>query len=182
MTGGTAEPLYERDYYAWTRQQAAELRSLAERQVNIPLDLANLAEEVEDLGKGERDAVRSRVRRIIERLLKLEFSRSAGPRAAWRESVIDARNTLDDKMTASLRLDIEAELARLFQQARDKAAAGLERFDEFDAAGALPEECPYTLDDIRRERWYPASRHGHSDRRNGGSSGRRRTRRGQTSG
>src|SRR3712207_2770115 len=110
MTGGTAESLYERDYYAWTRQQAPLLPDLAERRIDIPLALANLAEEVEDLGKGERDAVRGRVRRVIEHLLKLEFSRSAGPRAAWRESAIDARSTLDDKMAATLWLDIEAEL------------------------------------------------------------------------
>lgn len=170
MTGGTAESLYERDYYAWTQQQAAELRNLAERRVNVPLDLANLAEEVEDLGKGERDAVRRQVRRIIEHLLKLEFSRSAGPRAAWRESIIDARNTLDDKVTATLRLDIEAELPRLFRQARDKAAAGPERFDDPNAVEALPEECPYSLGDICRERWYPANRHGVTDHQRGGGS------------
>ncbi len=163
MTGTTAESLYETDYYAWTQQQAAELRKLADRRVNTPLDLANLAEEVEDLGKSERDAVRSQIRRIIEHLLKLEFSRSAEPRAEWRESIIDARNTLDDKMTATLRRDVEARLPRLFRQARDKAAAGLERFREFDAAGNLPEGCPYTLDDICRESWYPANRHGLRD-------------------
>ena len=59
MTGIAAAPLYERDRYAWTQQQAAGLRRLAERQVNSTLDLANLAEEVEDLGKSEPDAVRA---------------------------------------------------------------------------------------------------------------------------
>ena len=48
-----ATSLYETDHYAWTQQQAAEPRRLAERLANIPLDLANLAEEVADLGKGE---------------------------------------------------------------------------------------------------------------------------------
>jgi hypothetical protein len=39
--------LYQTDYYAWTRQQAAELRRLAAAHAHSTLDLANLAEEVE---------------------------------------------------------------------------------------------------------------------------------------
>ena len=77
--------LYETDYCAWTRQQAADLRKLAKRRTNTPIDAAHLAEEVEDLGRSERDAVRSQVRRIIEHLLKLEFSPAAEPRAEWEE-------------------------------------------------------------------------------------------------
>ena len=99
MTEVITKPLYETDHYAWTQEQAALLRDMAARRVNSPLDLANLAEEVEDLGKGERDAVRSQVRRIIEHLLKLEFSPAAEPRGDWEDSVIDARDELADKIT-----------------------------------------------------------------------------------
>ena len=66
--------LYQTDYYAWTRQQAAELRALAARRVDSKLDLENLAEEVESLGRSDLNTVRSQVRRIIEHLLKLEHS------------------------------------------------------------------------------------------------------------
>ena len=37
-------------------------------------DRENVAEEIEDLGKSERDAVRSQVSRILEHLLKLAYS------------------------------------------------------------------------------------------------------------
>ena len=167
MTDTVVLSLYETDYYAWTQQQAAELRKLAERRVNTPIDAANLAEEVEDLGKSERDAVRSQIRRIIEHLLKLEFSRAAEPRAEWEESVIDARNTLTDKMTATLRRDAEAHLPSLYEQARDKAAAGLRRYTEHDAVATLPDGCPYALDDVCRRGWYPTNRHGLDDKANG---------------
>ena len=40
-------------------------------------DRENVAEEIEDLGKSERNAVRSQVRRIIEHLLKLPIRRPA---------------------------------------------------------------------------------------------------------
>ncbi len=45
--------LYETDYYAWTKAQAAELRTLAAARVNTTLDLENLAEEVESLGRSD---------------------------------------------------------------------------------------------------------------------------------
>jgi hypothetical protein len=152
--------LNETDYYAWTQQQAAALRELAERRASVPLDLANLAEEVEDLGKAERNAVRSEVRRIIEHFLKLEFLRAAYPRFDWQESIVDARSELADKMSASLRRDVEDELPNLFQRARRKAALGLRKFNEAQATGDLPGTCPYALDDILRDDWYPPNRHG----------------------
>ena len=45
--------LYQTDYYAWTRQQAAALRELAAARANTTLDLENLAEEVEKLGRSD---------------------------------------------------------------------------------------------------------------------------------
>ena len=37
--------LYQTDYYAWTKDQAAKLRAMAAARVNSTLDLENLAEE-----------------------------------------------------------------------------------------------------------------------------------------
>ena len=154
------KPLYEADCYAWALEQAALLRDMAARRVESPLDLANLAEEVEDLGKGERDAVRSQVRRTIEHLLKLEFSPAAEPRGDWEGSVIDARDDIADKITPTLRRDIAAALPDLYERARRRAARGLTRFGEPETARALPATCPYTLEDILRDDWYPPNRHG----------------------
>ncbi len=167
MADVTERTLYDTDYYAWTRQQAAELRKLAERRANLPLDLTNLAEEVEDLGKSEERTVRSRIRRIVEHLLKLEFSRAAEPRAGWQKSVIEARDDLLDAITPTLRRDAEALLPRLYEQGRRRAAAGLREFGEHEAARALPDVCPYPLDRICQHDWYPANRHGLGDESGG---------------
>src|SRR4051812_25709503 len=102
----TTPSLYERDYYAWTLDQAAKLRELARDDRSSVLDLDNLAEEVADLGKSERDAVRSQVRRIIQHLLKLRYSPSDQPRPGWKGSVLEARAALEDKLTATLRRDL----------------------------------------------------------------------------
>ena len=155
--------LYETDFYAWTQDQAAKLRRLEEQAVNLDLDLPRLAEEVEDLGKAERDAVRSRVTRIIEHCLKLEYSPTTGPRLGWYDSIDDARRELSRKLTATLRRDLEGELARLYQRARRWTQRALRRRGEAAAADALPSECPYDLDRLLNEDWYPQSRHGLPD-------------------
>jgi Domain of unknown function DUF29 len=149
--------LYERDYYAWTQAQAVALRRLRQQEAETALDLAHLAEEVEDLGRSERDAVRSQVRRIIEHLLKLEYAQAPEPRDGWKDTVADARAVLDDKRSASLR-DLEAVWPRLYAQVRPKVGRALRRFDEPDAPAALPADCPHDLDDVCRPEWYPANR------------------------
>src|SRR5262245_15384921 len=70
--------LYQADYYAWTKQQAAELRRLAAARADSTLDLANLAEEVESLGTSQLSGVKSQMRRVMEHLLKLEHSPGGG--------------------------------------------------------------------------------------------------------
>jgi hypothetical protein len=152
--------LYQTDYYAWTKQQAAELRKLAAARANTTLDLANLAEEVESLGRSDLNTVRSQVRRIIEHLLKLEYSPSVPPRTEWRYSVGQARDDIEDHLTASMRPDVAADLTRLFGRVRRDAALGLARYGERDAAQALPAKCPYSFDQIVGHDWYPDNHHG----------------------
>jgi hypothetical protein len=154
------EKLYDEDFYAWTRAQAGALRRLAAERWNGPLDLLHLAEEVEDLGMQARNAVRSQLERILEHLLKLEYSPSVDPRPGWMNSVDDARARVQDALTPTIRRDAETMLPRLFERARRRAARELAAHGEADAAAALPPGCPYTLDHLLAEEWWPASRHG----------------------
>lgn len=154
------DELYETDFYVWTRRQAEALRRLAATRPNVDLDFPHLIEEVEDLGTSQRDAVRSQLRRIIEHCLKLEHSPAPAPRGDWIVSVTHARIALQDKLTGALRRDALSQLEKLYRQARLQAAAGLRAHGELEAARALPETCPYTLDPVLAEGWYPASRHG----------------------
>ena len=80
MTGARAEQLYADDFYAWTQLQAKELRRLARSRPNVPIDLPHVAEEIADLGKSQRDSLRSWARRILEHLLLLEHSPANEPR------------------------------------------------------------------------------------------------------
>ena len=142
--------LYEQDFYAWAREQATLLRAGRYDE----LDLEHLTEEVEDLGGSLYRSVRSRVRTIIEHLLKLEYSPAAEPRGLWRDTVHAQRADLEDDLTASLKRRLRSELQRQYLRARDAAARSLRRHGETAAADALPETCPYTFDQIAGD-WLP---------------------------
>ena len=146
-------PRYDDDFYAWTQYQARVLREMPASDNRF--DRENVAEEIETVGRNERDAVRSQVRRIIEHFLKLAYSPAGDPRRGWRGSIIDARAELEDKLSPTLRHDLSAGLVRLYATARRRVMADLQDHDEPDAAASLPAECPYTLDQILDEDWYP---------------------------
>ena len=146
-------PDYDDDFYAWTQHQAAVLREMP--VADNRFDRENVAEEIETLGRSERDAVRSQVHRIIEHFLKLQYSPAAPPRLGWMRSINDARRILGDKLSATLRRDIEAHLAELYDDARYQADLSLQEFGEAEAAQDFPKACPYLIDQILERRWYP---------------------------
>lgn len=148
-------PRYEDDFYAWTQHQAEVLRTMPVSDNRF--DREHVAEEIEDLGKSERDAVRSHIRRIIEHFLKLAYSPAQAPRFDWMHSISDARAALEDKMSPTLRRDVEVTLERLYAGACRSAALALRTYGEGEAARGFPEKCPYSLDEICQEDWYPGS-------------------------
>ena len=146
-------PRYDDDFYAWTQYQAEVLRTLPTADNRFDRD--NLVEEIESLGRSERDAVRSQVRRILVHFLKLAYSPARDPRFDWMDSIADARAELADKLSRSLMRDIEERLPHLYVEARKRAELQMHRYGERDAAQLLPAECPYTIDQILAEDWYP---------------------------
>lgn len=95
-----AAPDYNDDFYAWTQYQAQVLRAMP--AADNRFDRENVAEEIEDLGRSYRDAMRSQVRRIIEHLLKLEYSPAQHPRPGWMRSIAEARAEVGDKISRTL--------------------------------------------------------------------------------
>lgn len=53
----TEGPLYERDFYAWTQDQAAKLRG----RTHNDIDWDNTAEEVESLGRSDKREIENRL-------------------------------------------------------------------------------------------------------------------------
>jgi len=140
---------YEQDFYAWTQEQAALLRAGAVHD----LDVINLAEEMESLGKSDRRALGSHLRNLVFHLLKWH-AQPAGrhPGTSWRASIRNARAEivvlLDD--SPSLRREVAGLLARWYPLAREDAS------DETDLPLAtFPEACPWTPEQILDTTFWP---------------------------
>jgi Domain of unknown function DUF29 len=140
-----AAELYDEDFYAWTQQQAKALRT--HFRGDNRLDVEHLAEEVEDLGKSELQAVESFVEQIIAHLLKLDYSGQAAPRSHWRAEILNFRHNIDRKITPSIRRTVERALDELYHGGRQTAAAGA-LVHEPDLIRRLPKSCPYDWDAI----------------------------------
>jgi Domain of unknown function DUF29 len=149
-----AAELYERDFYAWTRTQARELRRFAATRPNVPLDLPHLAEEIADLGSERRDSLRSWTARIIQHLLLLEHSPARDPRAHWVSEISDFRDDITRRLSKTLRRDLQRRLPTLYDEAVRGLRPKLAAYGEHDAAARLPETCPYTLEQVLGP-WWP---------------------------
>jgi hypothetical protein len=146
-------PDYDDDFYAWTQHQAAVLREMP--LADNRLDREHVAEEIEDLGKHVRNAVRSQLRRIMEHFLKLQYSPAREPRYGWMASIVDARVEIDDAITPTIRNEVEGDLPRLYRQAKKQATASLQEYGEPEIIDRLPVVCPYTFEQLLDDDWYP---------------------------
>jgi hypothetical protein len=136
--------LYDEDFYAWTQQQAEALRT--HFKGDNRLDIEHLAEEVEDLGKSQLQSVESYIQQIIAHLLKLDYSGYELPRRHWRAEVVAFRNSMQRKISPSMRAKLRQALPELYDGARNLAAASLDA--EPDLERVLPRECPYDWDAV----------------------------------
>lgn len=149
---------YDTDFCAWTEEQGRLLREAARERINTPIDWENVAEEIESMGRSELRAVESALVRVIEHLLKLEFSPAAGPRNGWKATVTEHRGRLRRDLKSSPSLRGKIDLSEIFETARPMALYGLAQ--DGDAVGPLPVSCPYPLERLLDADWWPVNRHG----------------------
>ena len=153
-TTTTSGQLYEADFYAWTRQQALALRRFARTRPNLPLDLGHLAEEIQDLGKSERDAVFSLAQRVVEHLLLIEHSPAAGERLHRADEIDGFRDQMKRKLSPTIRRHLKRNLGAVYADGRRLVERKMRRYGEDRAADALPEDCPYTVEQVLGD-WLP---------------------------
>jgi sugar-specific transcriptional regulator TrmB len=149
--------LYDTDFVLWLKQQAEALRAAAGGATNQPIDWENVAEEIDSLARSEKRELKSQIRRIIEHLLKLEYSRAAGPRAGWIESIDDARNEIEAVIedSPSLQTEIAGAIAAELRRGSRRAIRELRKYRELDPATvARIDATSYTEDQILGE-WLP---------------------------
>ncbi len=142
-------PTYDQDYYQWFGDQARLLREGLWEHI----DVENLAEELEDMGKREKRALRSRTVVLLAHLLKYAYQpERRGP--SWTGTIREQRKQLDALLrdSPSLKPRLISDLQDSYISAR-LLAAGETGLPEH----AFPSSCPYTLDELIDEHFLPQS-------------------------
>ena len=132
--------LYDQDFYQWTQEQAALLKAGTLAQ----LDIENLIEEVESMGRSEKRELVSRLTVLLAHMLKWDFQPSRQGRS-WEKTIkiqrIDIRQVLKD--SPGLKHQFEDIVYLAYEKAVIFAS------DETDLPEtAFPETCPYTIEQI----------------------------------
>ncbi|MDQ3248758.1 MAG: DUF29 domain-containing protein [Chloroflexota bacterium] len=135
---------YETDFYAWTQQQAALLQA----EDLEKLDLPNLAEEIESMGKRDRKEVASRLKVLLIHLLKWKYQPQKNKGSSWRDTIRTQRNEIADEFdySPSLRRELSALIAYAYPRARRDAAIETKL-----ALATFPADCPWTGEEILGE-------------------------------
>ncbi|MCB8838431.1 DUF29 domain-containing protein [Aurantimonas sp. VKM B-3413] len=142
-----ADDLYGRDGHAWAEREAALLR---ERRFN-DIDLENIIEEIETVGRSEWRSIVSNYRLIAMHLLKWQFQPERRTRS-WSNTIQRERRSLklNESKNPSLAAHPQEQIQPAYEAARGDAA------DETGLPPSIfPEACPYTVEQLRDPDFLP---------------------------
>ena len=132
--------LYDKDYYLWLEETVQLLR---EGQFT-KLDINNLIEEIEDMGRSEKKAVKSNLKILLCHLLKYKYQPEKRSKS-WLSTIFEHRDRLDDDFadSPSLKRYFEEVFEACYQKARKKASieTGL-------PLATFPINCPFTPEQV----------------------------------
>jgi Domain of unknown function DUF29 len=149
--------LYERDLQLWIEQTIGQLKN---HEFGL-LDIEHLIEELVDLGKSEKNALRSNLTILLAHLLKLRVQHDVPDmmKGSWYSSVLEHRqrvlNNLAD--TPSLKSYLVQALEKAYPDGR-KLAIKEGKLAKFGVR--VPEEseypliCPFSVEQILDEDFY----------------------------
>jgi hypothetical protein len=136
--------LYETDILLWSERQAELLRRHAagERINDAAIDWPNIAEEIEDVGRSERNSVESHLVQALLHDLKAEAWPLSLAVPHWRAEARghrgDARRRFSPAMTQ--RIDV----TKLYREALHRMPETMDGVPPLP----VPEACPVTLDEM----------------------------------
>ena len=141
------EENYDHDFFAWTREQAALLRSGDWAKA----DVEHIAQEIESMGKAEKRELISRLAVLLLHLLKWRFQ-PALRGTSWRLPIEQQRLKIADHIDDNPSLNTM----------RDEAVATAYRYARVDAERetglareTFPAQCPWTFGDMMDESFWP---------------------------
>jgi hypothetical protein len=135
-----AETLYDTDFYVWCHEQA---RLVRERRF-AELDIENVAEELESMGRSDKHQIRSRLEVLIAHLIKWKYQPGAR-KPGWRAPILEQRQRIADLIQDSPSLKSFPLSIALSAYTAARLAASKETGIDFTL---FPEECPFSAEQI----------------------------------
>ncbi|MGB8701998.1 MAG: DUF29 domain-containing protein [Thermosynechococcaceae cyanobacterium] len=132
--------LYETDFYAWTLEQSKLLKAGDLKH----LDTMNLVEEVESLGKQQRQELENRLAILLGHLLKWNYQPDHRSKS-WKATIREQRRMVQKliRQNPSLKPYLEEAIADAYESGLDLVV----RETPLDYPD-LPENCPYALEQL----------------------------------
>jgi Domain of unknown function DUF29 len=145
MTGNSVD--YEEDFFAWTVEQSRLLRS---GELSA-IDAANIAEEIESMGRSDRREIQSRLTVLLTHLLKWQLQPMMRS-TSWSGTIREQRRQIEKLLreSPSLQPFVAEALSEAYSDAREDAVeqTGLTETD-------FPAECPFTVDEVLSRQFLP---------------------------
>jgi len=139
--------LYETDFYGWVQQQAGVLKA----GNFASLDLDNLIEEIEDMGKNRQRALESRLEILLMHLLKWQYQPKRRG-ASWEHTIEEQRDRIAKLLreNASLKSRVQEAVGEAYRFAIRSAVREAGR-----KKATLPEQCPWSFEQAINPDFWP---------------------------
>jgi hypothetical protein len=133
---------YEQDFLTWTQQQADYLK----KGCWLELDVKNLIEELESLGRSEQKEISSYFQVLVMHLLKCEYQPEKRT-SSWNHTLSNCRDKIQDCLedTPSLQRFLQDSewIDKFYRRSRRDAAKETQISLEI-----FPAKCPYAIAQI----------------------------------
>lgn len=150
------ESLYDTDFYSWSMQQA----DLVRQGRFSELDIDNLIEEIEDMGKSQYRTLTSALGQLLMHLLKWQMQSARDDQHSmedwhnsWQISIGKQRPDIRQvfQQNPGLKSQLDESYAQAYQWARERAAVELRCNKEL-----FPKSCPWTFEQVMQENFLPS--------------------------
>ncbi len=139
--------LYDKDFYAWTQEQA---KLIKERTLS-KLDLVHLYEELNIMGAKEKSELKNRLAQLLMHLLKWKYQPSRQSRS-WQNTIKDQREELEDLLEDNPSL--KNKISECFNKSYNKAIRHAINETGLDES-IFPQICEWNLEQILDSDFYP---------------------------
>jgi hypothetical protein len=140
---------YEKDIVAWANEQASFIRA---GRFDL-LDLENIAEEIEDVGKAEQRELESRMAVLLAHLLKWQFQPTHRG-SSWQNTIRGQRNMVAKRIKKTPSLKHTLQDSEWWDDAWFDATTQASKETGIDAI-KFTESCPWTPEQILDQAFFP---------------------------